>query len=270
MPLEGNKNMVRMLIHEPENAVFLDAKSIGTTMPSQGDAQQRVALQHLETERLLGVDFIPVRPVAGAPPEAPETPEMASSCALEDLKARVESDFPFCSSLSGASRPVFGEGPRDARLVFVGEAPGAQEDETGRPFVGAAGQKLDQIIGAMGLDRESVFITNILKARPPENRTPTVDEIECCAPYLREQLRIIRPEVIITLGGPATKFLLATNEGITRLRGRWGAWEDDALRIPVMPTFHPAYLLRNYTNDTRKQMWSDVQKVVELLGLPKK
>ena len=239
-------------------------------MPSQGDVQQRVACQHLETEHLLGVDFIPIPAGQGAAPPEPPTKQSPSSSPLEELKRRVEADFPFCKSLSGASRPVFGEGPEQARLVFIGEAPGANEDRTGRPFVGAAGQKLDQIIGAMGLDRESVFITNILKARPPENRDPTLDEIDCCAPYLREQLRIIRPEVIITLGGPATKFVLGTSEGITRLRGRWAAWEDGDLRIPVMPTFHPAYLLRNYTNETRKQMWSDVQKVVELLGLHKK
>lgn len=239
-------------------------------MPPQGDVQQRVAFQHLETEQLLGVDFIPI-PTSSAPPDtAPEPTIPADSGGLEELRARVEAAFPYCESLSGANRPVFGEGPADARLVFIGEAPGAREDETGRPFVGAAGEKLDQIIGAMGLNRGDVFITNILKARPPENRTPTIDETEACIPFLQEQLRIIKPEVIITLGGPATKFILQTTEGITRLRGRWGAWEDGDLRIPVMPTFHPAYLLRNYTTETRKQMWSDVQKVVELLGLGKK
>ena len=239
-------------------------------MHSQGDVQQRVASQHLETEQLLGVDFIPVYAPAEAPEHSSEAVGGSENGDLDGLRTRVESAFPYCDSLAGATRPVFGEGPADARLVFIGEAPGAREDETGRPFVGAAGEKLDQIIGAMGLDREQVFITNILKARPPENRTPTIDEIEACVPYLQEQLRLIRPEVIITLGGPATKFILQTSEGITRLRGRWGAWEDGDLRIPVMPTFHPAYLLRNYTTETRKQMWSDVQKVVELLGLAKK
>lgn len=239
-------------------------------MPPQGDVQQRVAFQHLETEQLLGVDFIPISTSSDPPISTPESTIPADSGGLEELRVRVEAAFPYCDSLSGASRPVFGEGPADARLVFIGEAPGAREDETGRPFVGAAGEKLDQIIGAMGLDRGDVFITNILKARPPENRTPTIDETEACSPFLQEQLRIIKPEVIITLGGPATKFILQTTEGITRLRGRWGAWEDGDLRIPVMPTFHPAYLLRNYTTETRKQMWSDVQKVVELLGLGKK
>ena len=112
------------------------------------------------------------------------------------------------------------------------EAPGAQEDQTGRPFVGAAGQKLEQIIAAMGLERDDVYIANILKARPPDNRTPTIDEIEASAPYLSKQLDIIQPEVIITLGAPATKFILQTNEGISRLRGRWGTWEYEGSSHP--------------------------------------
>jgi uracil-DNA glycosylase family 4 len=241
-------------------------------MNTQADVQQRVALQHLQTEQLLGVDFVPlfsggpreIPDPVGVQPPAGEGPEAR----LAALRLQVEADFPFCSSLSSASRPVFGEGPANARLMFVGEAPGAQEDQTGRPFVGAAGQKLEQIIAAMGLERDDVYIANILKARPPDNRTPTIDEIEASAPYLCKQLDIIQPEVIIALGAPATKFILQTNEGISRLRGRWGAWEHEDLRIPVMPTFHPAYLLRNYTQETREQVWSDIQKVVELLGLP--
>ena len=151
--------------------------------------------------------------------------------------------------------------------MFIGEAPGAEEDRTGRPFVGAAGKKLGQMIESMGLAREDVYIANILKARPPENRTPTSEEIEDSAPYLVEQIKIIRPAAIMTLGSPSTKFVLKTKEGITRLRGRWASWEEGDLQIPVMPTFHPAYLLRNYTKETRKQVWSDLQKVMELLGL---
>lgn len=239
-------------------------------MSIQADAQQRVAIQHLETERLLGVDFIPMSQSPIMPTQhvdGTSDDDATPQARLESLRKRAESEFPYCKSLAEAKHPVFGEGPVDARLVFVGEAPGQKEDETGRPFVGAAGQKLDQIIAAMGLARESVYITNILKARPPENRTPTIDEIKASSGYLTEQLHIIQPEVIIALGGPATKFILKSKDGITHLRGRWSSWEEGGIRIPVMPTFHPAYLLRNYTPEIRKQMWSDVQKVIELLGL---
>jgi DNA polymerase len=150
--------------------------------------------------------------------------------------------------------------------MFIGEAPGEEEDRTGRPFVGRAGQKLDEIIAAMKMRREQVYIANILKSRPPNNRTPLLPEVEACAPFLREQIRIIRPAVIVALGGPAAKMLLQTDTGITRLRGQWGTYADGDLRIPVMPTFHPAYLLRNYTRDTRQKMWSDMQAVLERLA----
>lgn len=230
--------------------------------------RQRVAKQHLETELLMGVDFIPANE---ASPEAAGSDTSApgeKSSQLAALKARVAGEFPLCETLSDATQPVFGEGPPDARLMFIGEAPGAEEDRTGRPFVGAAGKKLEQIIGSMGLSRDQVYIANILKARPPGNRTPSTEEVQASAPYLVEQIRIIEPEAIITLGGPSTKFILGTKEGITKLRGRWASWDDEDLHIPVMPTFHPAYLLRNYTPETRKQVWSDIQKVMEMLGIP--
>jgi DNA polymerase len=176
----------------------------------------------------------------------------------------VESQFPFCQSLSAASRCVFGEGNQEADLVFVGEAPGADEDRLGRPFVGAAGRKLDEIIAAMGFSRASVYICNVLKARPPKNRAPSPEEVALSAPWLYAQLRLIRPKVIIALGGPAAKLLLATNTGITRLRGQMGAWHDpeSTLVVPVMPTFHPAYLLRNYTPEVRGQVWADMQAAI--------
>lgn len=149
--------------------------------------------------------------------------------------------------------------------MFIGEAPGEEEDRTGRPFVGRAGQKLDEIIKAMGMRREEVYIANVLKSRPPQNRTPLLHEVEACAPFLREQIRVISPWVIVALGGPATKMLLQTETGIMRLRGQWGTYADGDVRIAVMPTFHPAYLLRNYTPDTRRKMWSDMQAVVQRL-----
>jgi DNA polymerase len=149
--------------------------------------------------------------------------------------------------------------------MFIGEAPGEEEDRTGRPFVGRAGQKLNEIIKAMGFAREDVYIANVLKSRPPENRTPLEHEVEACAPFLAEQVRIIQPRVIVALGGPASKFLLRTETGITRLRGVWGAYRAGDIEVPVMPTFHPAYLLRNYTVDTRQKVWADMQAVLQVL-----
>lgn len=152
--------------------------------------------------------------------------------------------------------------------MFVGEAPGAEEDRTGRPFVGRAGRKLDEMIKAMGFERGEVYIANVLKTRPPDNRTPLQHEVEACGPYLAAQVQIIQPEVIIALGGPAAKLLLQTETGITRLRGRWGVYDDGADQRPVMPTFHPAYLLRNPTVEVRGQVWDDLKNVLERLGRP--
>jgi uracil-DNA glycosylase len=201
-----------------------------------------------------------------------EADRAAALAALEEQHAR---GCPHCTTATAHTRLVFGEGSAVARLMFIGEAPGETEDEAGRPFVGRAGQKLDEMIRAMGLRREDVYIANVLKSRPPENRTPLQHEVDRCGPYLIEQIRIIRPTAIVTLGGPATKLVLATDLGITRLRGAWGrivlplgdaAADDETLIIPVMPTFHPAYLLRNYTPETRRQVWHDLQAVLTKLN----
>ena len=144
---------------------------------------------------------------------------------------------------------VFGEGNPEARLVFVGEGPGADEDASGRPFVGRAGQLLDKIILAIGLKREEVYIANIVKCRPPGNRTPERDEVETCEPFLVRQLAFIRPDVIVALGSPAFQCLLRTRESITRARGEWREWNG----IKVMPTFHPAFLLRS--PDKKREVW---------------
>ena len=145
--------------------------------------------------------------------------------------------------------------------MFIGEAPGQEEDLQGIPFVGAAGQKLDQILEAMGFQRDDVYIANVLKSRPPNNRTPLADEVNACGPFLKQQIEIIAPDVIVTLGSPATKFLLNTSQGITSLRGTWHLYEG----IPVMPTYHPAYMLRNYTKEIRQEVWSDMQAVTSKL-----
>jgi len=190
---------------------------------------------------------------------------------LSELEHRHAAECPHCTTATAHTRLVFGEGDPDAELVFVGEAPGETEDRLGRPFVGRAGEKLDEMIHAMGLKREDVYIANVLKSRPPDNRTPLAHEVDGCGPYLLAQLSVIRPKVIVCLGGPATKLLLATELGITRMRGAFskvelGRAEGAPFEVPVMPTFHPAYLLRNYTVETRAQVWEDLKKVLTALG----
>jgi uracil-DNA glycosylase len=154
---------------------------------------------------------------------------------------------------------VFGEGSPKARLVFVGEAPGEEEDNQGRPFVGRAGQLLTKIIGAMGLQREDVYICNILKCRPPGNRNPKDDEIAACEPFLVKQLEALNPEVICALGTFAAKTLLRTDIPISAMRGKFHDYHGRRL----MPTYHPAYLLRN--PDAKKLVWEDVQKIMKIL-----
>jgi DNA polymerase len=139
--------------------------------------------------------------------------------------------------------------------MFIGEGPGADEDAQGEPFVGRAGKKLDEMIVAIGLSREQVYIANIVKCRPPQNREPERGEVETCSPFLIDQIEAIRPRVIVTLGAPATRTLLNTRVGITRLRGSWQSFRG----IPVMPTFHPAYLLRAYTPENRRKVWEDLK-----------
>ncbi len=241
-----------------------------------------IARQHAQTARLMGIDFLPVRMESQVPQAATEaapaiaSAERASSPVpqrsadekrrlLEELRARHDSSCPHCSTITNYTNTVFGEGSPDAQLLFIGEAPGEDEDLTGRPFVGRAGQKLNEIIKAMKLQREDVYIANVLKARPPNNRPPQPDEVAKCSPFLREQIRIISPRVIVALGGPSAKLLLQTDLGITRLRGQWGVYADGDFRVPIMPTFHPAYLLRNYTPQTRQQVWHDMQAVLARL-----
>ncbi len=179
---------------------------------------------------------------------------------LEDLRGHL-GDCKRCKLCHGRSNLVFGEGAHEARLVFVGEGPGREEDLEGRPFVGEAGRLLDRIIMAMGLTREAVYICNMVKCRPPDNRDPESDEIEACIPFLKRQLALIRPEVICTLGRVAAQALLGKDFKITRERGRWLSFMD----IPLMPTFHPAYLLRNPS--AKRQVWEDVQEIMKRMGL---
>jgi DNA polymerase len=154
---------------------------------------------------------------------------------------------------------VFGEGSPSARLVFIGEAPGEEEDLQGRPFVGRAGQLLTKIIAAMGFAREDVYICNILKCRPPQNRNPKQEEMETCEPFLQKQIEAIRPRVICALGSFAARRILQTEAPITAIRGKF----YDVRGVRVMPTYHPAYLLRN--PEAKKQVWEDVQLIMKML-----
>ena len=249
--------------------------------PDQIDRARRAVRQQAETAALLGVDFVPCfRTGAGiAEVEAPAPPavaiddpaRVAARQQMDQLRARYEREVPHerFTTPHTYTNLVWGDGDVCARLMFIGEAPGADEDRTGVPFVGRAGQLLNKMITAMGLRREEVYIANVLKTRPPNNATPTVEEARLCAPYLYEQIEIVAPEVIVTLGLPATRLMLDSTESMGRLRGRWAEFVGPGLggvTVPVMPTYHPAFLLRSYTPENRKKVWTDLQMVVARLA----
>jgi uracil-DNA glycosylase family 4 len=183
----------------------------------------------------------------------------ATDSSLDEIRLDI-GDCVRCKLHVARTNIVFGEGNPQAKLVFVGEGPGADEDASGRPFVGRAGQLLNKIIEAIGLKREDVYICNVVKCRPPGNRNPEPDEVATCEPFLFRQLRFIQPKVIVTLGLPAFQCLLKTKEGISRARGEWRDWNG----IRVMPTFHPAYLLRS--PDKKREAWDDMKKVRDYLS----
>jgi DNA polymerase len=253
--------------------------------------------QHLRSLRAAGVEHITPRPVGGAPHPTPpsatststtSTPTPAvtplaiqASLFAADLEtvevpadqgerrtaltllAEKVAGCTRCPQLASTrTQTVFGVGPLDTELCFVGEAPGADEDRTGEPFVGAAGQLLNRIIAACGMKREEVYICNILRCRPPGNRQPNPDEATNCREYLEETLRLVRPKFLCVLGGSATKYLLGVDTGITKLRGRWLEYRG----IPVMATFHPSYLLRN--PEAKREVWADMKLVLARMGRP--
>ena len=259
----------------------------------------KLVRQHAQTSALMGVDFVPAyrSDSGGGNGTSPSTPDQPSllpeietkpgtawdpslgpvahdgrerarvQAALNAIRVRYEADAPHKQFVTAHHNIVFGEGDPCAKLMFIGEAPGADEDRTGRPFVGRAGQLLDKMIVAMGLSRASVYIANVLKTRPPDNATPTLTEAQICAPYLFEQIAIVSPRAIVTLGLPATRLLLATDASMGSLRGRWSTFTlPDGRQIPVMPTYHPAYVLRSYTEEVRGKVWSDLQMAMKKLG----
>jgi DNA polymerase len=217
-------------------------------------ADLRERARYFESLTELGV---PRRATGEAAPAASAPPSPAEDLAA--IRAFI-GDCQRCKLAKGRKSIVFGQGNPRAKLMFVGEAPGADEDEQGLAFVGKAGQLLTKIIEAIGLEREDVFIANVIKCRPPQNRNPEPDEIESCQPFLERQIQAIRPQVLVGLGKFGAHWLLKTAEPITRLRGRLGRYGD----ITVMPTYHPAYLLRN--PGAKKDVWEDMKVVRSLLG----
>jgi DNA polymerase len=195
---------------------------------------------------------------AAEAPEALDAPGARES--LADIKSEIGADCRRCKLCSlGRSQIVFGTGHPKARLMFVGEAPGEEEDERGEPFVGRSGQLLTKIVEAIGLSREQVYIANVIKCRPPANRNPEPDEVASCEPYLFRQIDVIQPRVIVPLGKFAAQSLLKTMDPITKLRGR----EFDYRGAVLIPTFHPAYLLRNPS--AKREVWEDMKRVREIL-----
>jgi DNA polymerase len=204
--------------------------------------------------------------VASTAPEAPRGPEDGEHRPHASLAVIREDlgDCQRCKLSTTRTNIVFGIGSQDAPLMFIGEAPGADEDRRGEPFVGRAGQLLDRMISAMGWTRDSVYIANVLKCRPPGNRDPQEDEVASCEPFLARQIEAIKPRVIVTLGKPAAHVLLRTRAPISALRGHW----QDYRGIRVMPTFHPAFLLRS--PDRKRDAWDDLKQVIgelERLGI---
>jgi uracil-DNA glycosylase family 4 len=200
---------------------------------------------------------------AAEPFTSPVLPTGDKTRALDVLDDAEVKGCVRCRLSETRTNTVFGEGDPDAQVFFIGEGPGENEDLTGRPFVGRAGQLLDKMIAAMGLRREQMFIANIVKCRPPGNRAPAPDETGACTPYLVKQLEIVRPKIIVTLGHPAARFMLDTKLSMGRLRGQWQSWRG----IKLMPTFHPSYVLRSYTPEVRAAVWSDLQQVMDALGM---
>jgi DNA polymerase len=230
-----------------------------TGVANPRDALQKIAQElrdYLEAQSSLGVDALPPPPevhqVAAAVP-APGLPlGRPAFTTLEEVRAHL-GECTRCKLHQGRNTIVFGVGNPKADLVFVGEGPGAEEDAQGIPFVGRAGQLLTRIIEAIQLRREDVYICNIIKCRPPGNRNPEADEIAACEPFLKAQLAAIRPKLICCLGTFAAQTLLRTREPISRLRGRFHTYEG----IPLLPTFHPAYLLRN--PHEKRTVWEDMK-----------
>lgn len=202
--------------------------------------------------------------IAPAPEAAIASAREAARTApsLEALRALLE-NFDGCALKHTATRLVFSDGNPQARIMFVGEAPGREEDIEGLPFVGRSGKLLDRMIGAIGLDRSKVYIANVIPWRPPGNRTPTPQETQICLPFIQRQIELVNPDVLVTLGNPSTQTLLSTREGIMKTRGKWFDYDTGTRSIRAIATFHPAYLLRSPSY--KRMTWQDLRAIAKAL-----
>jgi len=211
---------------------------------------------------------VPAAHGAVAPEAAIHSARQAARTApsLEALRDLLEK-FDGCALKSTATRLVFADGNPQARVMFVGEAPGREEDLEGLPFVGRSGKLLDRMIAAIGLDRTSAYIANVIPWRPPGNRTPTPQETQICLPFIQRQIELVNPDVLVTLGNPSTQTLLSTREGIMKTRGKWFDYDTGTRVIRAIATFHPAYLLRSPSY--KRMSWQDLRAIAKALELPK-
>ena len=250
---------IRVEKHAPER--------LATQPPVVHKAIQPAAPAPVAEARKSVVNLFGVPPAqAGSQPNDAFSSPVHPTKEKRKLLAELDAQVKVCNSCrlcEKRTNTVFGEGDVDAKIMFIGEGPGENEDLQGRPFVGRAGELLNNMIVGMGLTRDQVFIANIVKCRPPGNREPSPDEVATCTPFLEKQIEIIRPRVIVTLGRPALQHMLQQKISISKMRGQWQTWRG----IRLMPTFHPAYLLRNYTKETRAAVWSDLKQVLAELGM---
>ncbi|MGO3927753.1 uracil-DNA glycosylase [Rhodopseudomonas pseudopalustris] len=243
---------------EPINRLLDDA----IVVPVQAEASE--AAPRPDSEKIRSLAPRPRTQPAGAIPPLPEAAIVsareaaATAPSLEALRALME-QFDGCALRSTATRLVFADGNPKASIMLVGEAPGREEDIEGLPFVGRSGKLLDLMLAAIGLDRSKVYIANVIPWRPPGNRTPTPQETQICLPFIRRQIELVDPAILVTLGNPSTQALLSTRDGIMRTRGRWFDYHNGARTIRALPTLHPAYLLRQPTY--KRLAWQDLRAI---------
>ena len=232
--------------------------------------QQAIAEQQAPAVQTAPVETAPVVAAPQPPPPPAIAMELPPLAPKDDTLLQIMQDIGDCRRCrlcEGRNKIVFGVGNPQSPIVFVGEGPGADEDAQGIPFVGRAGQLLTQMIEGtakkegINLLRNDIYIANVVKCRPPENRTPEPDEMEICGQFLQRQLSVIRPKAICALGGTAARAITGNKEGVTKMRGKWFKWQE----IPVMVTYHPSYLLRQYNQEAKREAWEDLKKVLHFV-----